>query len=165
MICPFWGFEEVLEDAQHGAPCLLALGSALLQIHILHLGIEDVEPEDEPNINTTLTMAQNLHGRLKEDGQLNHWFSEAVEACLSESQTGDNITMKDFIYNKIVYPLELNLNFYSPLVEQLQAHLSEDWTNTTRQMEEAEVCLYGGVKDVINPVKFVINTPFPRSRS
>jgi len=161
---PFEDFEEVLEDAQHGAPCLLALGSTLLQIRRLHLGIEDVEPEDEPNVNTNLSMAQNLHDKLKDNDHLNHWFSEAVEACISESQIGD-INMKDYIYNKIVYPLELNLNFYSPLVDQLQTHLSKDCTKTLRQLEEAEVCLYGGVKDVINHDKFVLHTLFLRNRS
>jgi hypothetical protein len=151
---PFPNFGEALEDAVHEAPTLLNLGLTLLDIQRMHLGIEDLESDDEININTELTRADAILEQMEADQKLDHWYLEAVKACLS-GHSGDAVSMRNFIYKEIVCPLEMNLQFYSASPEQLQDQLLKYQARYEPQSQDVVLCSYGDEEIPIDPAKHV----------
>jgi hypothetical protein len=156
-----------LDDAFHEAPSILALGKALLDMQIMHLGLsmtadsalKDLNNDDEePNVNTDFTRTESLFS-LVED-KLDHWYCKAIDACMELNLTAD-MNIQEYIYKKIVRPLEHNYYINSPSPEQVREQLDElraisqaavaQLPGGDRTPMKIDVGLYGDHELPINP--------------
>ena len=159
---------EELADFMHHAPAILALGKALLELQLAYLGLS-LEPDfdgseeesnysddNSPTINADYTDTAELfmrHGARLES--THNWYYKAIDACL-EPNEDQILSVREFIYKKIVTPLKLNYYINSPSPGQVQEQLDEirkqsensgtignENTVTTGLFAQDDVCIYG----------------------
>jgi len=119
-------FDDV-DEAQHQAPSILALGKILLEMQLLQQGLSiDIEAgEDDEygeNINSEYTHAATLLDMYQ--AELDPWYFKAIDACLNPDP-GEEMDIRQYIYRKIVRPLEHNYYFNSAAIETAQRQLDE----------------------------------------
>jgi hypothetical protein len=153
-------FDDI-NEAQHQAPSILALGKILLEMQLLQQGLKiDLEPEGEDsdsdeeggeNINSDYTHASCLLEQYQD--RLDPWYVKAIDACLNPDPA-EEMDIRQYIYRRIVRPLEHNYYFNSAAIENAQKQLDELKTNPTQvtvpvsatydeASEGRPSCLYG----------------------
>lgn len=124
-------FDDI-NEAQHQAPSILALGKILLEMQLLQQGLKiDLEADEEDsdsdeeggeNINSDYTRASCLLEQYQD--RLDPWYFKAIDACLNPDP-GEEMDIRQYIYRRIVRPLEHNYYFNSAAIENAQKQLDE----------------------------------------
>lgn len=124
-------FDDI-NEAQHQAPSILALGKILLEMQLLQQSLKididadeddsDSDEEGGENINSDYTHASSLL-ELYQD-KLDPWYFKAIDACLNPDPA-EEMDIRQYIYRKIVRPLEHNYYFNSAAIENAQKQLDE----------------------------------------
>ena len=168
-------FDDI-DEAQHQAPSILALGKVLLEMQLLKKGLsidlrvdeEDSDSDDESgaNINSDYMHASILLEQHQD--KLDPWYFKAIDACLNPDPA-EEMDIRQYIYRNIVRPLEHNYYFNSAAIENAQKQLDElenrsqdglsEPTRAGGVGEGRPSCLYGDVDGVpMNEEKYAHST-------